>query len=538
MMNIDLKRELDSKITKSFLSNSLNMKIVFKIVNMLGKEMSQSSTLKSLHFYLKGGNSFDLLKGNQLSGDFDFQLCLRKESYENVTNWKEDIVLIDNKLQEILEKVCMQYDEICKQIENEQCDNQKKDKINFQVENIFNEKIDDYDSGQFSTGHMLIGKSYLENTYSQIISKINLQKGETRLNINKNEIESQTNDSDSPQPMWYVNYTIPGFILYRIVLRRAYKKGNEIEHLKSEIIDISIPRYGSNEVYMSQENVITHFQNVSVIDQRLFGFKLPGWGYHFYENLNLLQEIILGISGSKHKREKRITRGKDALEKLLEKNDNSLEKILTQDRIKENENDTILGLVSAYVHNIDTYNVLNGNMMNDIKNKIKGFYMSELKSSQFKVKQKNLFLYLVEFQTRNNVLNNMIMFKDLKNAVDEIKKLGAVTPKPHFLIYNFDKTKLIGNDEIPIRFLVMNVDSYNYNKIKNEYMRINGEKDVIEFDNQCYFVLRMGGGNCYLIMNHNLNGNAISYEQILERTLIQSQRYRLALAYNKMEKEM
>lgn len=525
MMDINLKRELDSKITSSFLSDSQNMNIVFKMVNMLGNEIKRDEMLKSLHFYVKGGNSIALLENKPFSGDFDFQLSLNKESYENVKNWQENIISIDSKLRQILTDICNQYDEICRQSSNEK----------FKVENIFDDRIGDYVSDKFSIGHMLIGKNYLKNTYSQIISKINLQKGETRLNISKSEIESQTSNSEVVKPMWYVNYTIPGFILYRIVLRKSYKKGKETEHLKSEIIDISIPRYGSDEVYMSQENIITHFKDVSIYKKEFSGFKVPGWGYHFYENLNLLQEIKLNISGSKHKKEKRINRGTLALNHLLEKNGNSLDNILYSNKIYENDEEAILGLVEAYAYNVDTYHVLNKAMMDNIKSKIKEFYTSELKTTPIRKEQRNLFSNLVEYQTNNNVLNNMIMFKDLEKAVNEVKRLGLVSPEPYFLIYNFDKTKLMDKDEIPVRFLVMNVNSHNYNKIKDEYKK---SASIFEFEDQCYIILRVSGGTCYLIMNHTLKSNAISYEQILERTIIQSQRYRLALAYNKIKKEI
>ena len=48
MIDIDKKRKLDSDITKAFLSDSLNKEIVFKMVHILGKEISQSSKLGSL----------------------------------------------------------------------------------------------------------------------------------------------------------------------------------------------------------------------------------------------------------------------------------------------------------------------------------------------------------------------------------------------------------------------------------------------------------------------------------------------------------
>lgn len=335
--------------------------------------------------------------------------------------------------------------------------------------------------------------------------------------------------------MWYVNYRIPGFILYRIVLRRAYKKENEIEHLKSEIIDISIPRYGSNEVYMSQEGVITHFCEVSTLYEDWTGFKVPGWGYHFYENLNLLQEIELGISGSKHKKEKREKRGKNALDHLLQNNDRSLTKIILDDSINESKGHNILGFLAAHLYNIDSYGVLDGELIGNIKEKIKKFYKAELNAVPISENQENLFLNLVKFQTKNNVLNNMITFEDLTS---EIKKLEAMCldkkTKPQFYIYNFDIIKSDDKEPIPLRFLVMKVSTANYENIKINYKK-NNKDDIIENNNQCSLTLRSRGGTCYLIMAHDLNNNAIKYKQILERTIIQSQRYRLSLANKKMK---
>lgn len=520
MMDINRKRELDSQLTSSFLTKKSNMNIVKEMVKMLGEKMNNRLTLQSPHFYLKGGNSISLLENQPFTGDFDFQLSLDKEAYQDIQKWKKQINDIDQILRDILKEICKE----CK-------------KNDFVIEDSFDNIKIDYTADQFSTGYMLIGKSYLEETYSDIISKINLQKGETRLNINKNEIESQTKDSKSPQPMWYVNYTIPGFILYRIVLRRAYKKGNEIEHLKSEIIDISIPRYGSNEVYMSQEGVITHFCEVSTLYEDWTGFKVPGWGYHFYENLNLLQEIELGISGSKHKKEKREKRGKNALDHLLQNNERSLTKIILDDSINESKGHNILGFLAAHLYNIDSYGVLDGELIGNIKEKIKKFYKAELNAVPISENQENLFLNLVKFQTKNNVLNNMITFEDLTS---EIKKLEAMCldkkTKPQSYIYNFDIIKSDDKEPIPLRFLVMKVSTANYENIKINYKK-NNKDDIIENNNQCSLTLRSRGGTCYLIMAHDLNNNAIKYKQILERTIIQSQRYRLALAYNKMKKE-
>lgn len=80
----------------------------------------------------------------------------------------------------------------------------------------------------------------------------------------------------------------------------------------------------------------------------------------------------------------------------------------------------------------------------------------------------------------------------------------------------------------------MKVSTANYENIKINYKK-NNKDDIIENNNQCSLTLRSRGGTCYLIMAHDLNNNAIKYKQILERTIIQSQRYRLSLANKKMK---
>ena len=140
MMDINRKRELDSQLTSSFLTKKSNMDIVKEMVKMLGEKMNNRLTLQSPHFYLKGGNSISLLENQPFTGDFDFQLSLDKEAYQDIQKWKKQINDIDQILRDILKEICKE----CK-------------KNDFVIEDSFDNIKIDYTADQFSTGYMLIG---------------------------------------------------------------------------------------------------------------------------------------------------------------------------------------------------------------------------------------------------------------------------------------------------------------------------------------------------------------------------------------------
>lgn len=113
-------------------------------------------------------------------------------------------------------------------------------------------------------------------------------------------------------PSIYVNHTIPGFFLYRLAIvygfRITHKGKTEDIRFKSEVVDLSTPRMGNPESYISAKDEITILN-----DDANGHFKIPGWRYMLFENLLLIGEIELGISGSAHKENKRKSRASKAL---------------------------------------------------------------------------------------------------------------------------------------------------------------------------------------------------------------------------------
>jgi hypothetical protein len=125
------------------------------------------------------------------------------------------------------------------------------------------------------TSCITIGTSFGRRTYSEIVRDPHYGFAEGRLDLGRptNEIQGVALPANCAHcgPAIYVNNTIPGFILYRMAYACNYTVGTDGFSIKSEIIDISIPRAGSAEIYMSQEGAVTRFR-------LLGGFTIPGWG--------------------------------------------------------------------------------------------------------------------------------------------------------------------------------------------------------------------------------------------------------------------
>lgn len=347
ILNLDDKRAIEAEITKKFLED--NKELVKLLVTNFSNKMKRILLNEKYNFYLKGGNALSKLKGEECTGDYDFQLMPPVATYRN---WSGSFKNIDDTLIEILKET---IEESAKQSEPKfetECFKAnivqklaKKKSINL-INLIQGDRCDNF---------MQIGKIYGVKSYSQILRDPNLNEKISKKKFREVvdvKTENLVGKSKDFGPSVYVNYTIPGFILYRLVYRYAYTEGlkNEEISLKSEIIDISIPRFESPEVFMSQEGIITYFRNADDMQ-----FKIPGWGYHFYENINLLQEIKLGVSGSKDKIEKRVNRLKEALEKLKEVNGNQFTNILVNRINEDSSNRKILGYFGAMTYNVDNY---------------------------------------------------------------------------------------------------------------------------------------------------------------------------------------
>lgn len=388
-MTLDEKRKTEAALTGLFVRS--NKHKLLETARFLAGKFSEGTVLMD-NFYLKGGNAFFILSKTAANdpdapeGDYDFQFVPEAAAYRD---WENSIRAIDQKIITALKETVQNF----RSGFNTDC---------FKAENIIG-LIQGEKSGtrqditikeQESVGGItLIGKKYMAQSYIEV-AKEALKQDDKRVKLDSgdfiyNDIPniSGLSESGDPsvigEPSIYVNYTIPGFVLYRMVCKFRYKvstggKEEEIT-LKSEIIDISVPRAGSGEVYMSQNGVITHFREKD-------GFNIPGWGYHLYENINLLQEIALGVSGSAHKKEKREDRLKKAAEILIKANGGpkkTLDDIsfLLNETISEPYSDTeskkILGYYSALIYSIKDECTFK-NIIGKIYGNCVGAYFSDL----------------------------------------------------------------------------------------------------------------------------------------------------------------
>lgn len=313
-MTLDEKRKTEAALTSEFVGK--NKGKLLEIAKCLAAKFD-TGMRDMKNFYLKGGNAFYILDkegGSDLTGkdapegDYDFQFVPDESVYDC---WQNKIKKIDENILCALKETAKEY----KNGFNTDC---------FKDENIIqllSKNIDGHPSDikitarELVSGAARIGAKYLTLGYSEV-AKAAMAEPDKRIKLDTADFCSET-IAEGCEPSVYVNYTIPGFILYRMVYKFRYTaviNGRQQKFsLKSEIADISVPRVGSGEVYMSQEGVVTNFR-------KKCDFNIPGWGYHLYENINLIQEIDFGISGSAHKKAKREARLKRAAEALIKAN--------------------------------------------------------------------------------------------------------------------------------------------------------------------------------------------------------------------------
>lgn len=305
-LSYENKRIIDAEITKRFLRD--NRDIVKKLVGNFAVCMNDGG----FRYYLKGGNAVAILRdGNEehLDGDFDFQLRPAAGDY---ANWTGNYANLNTRLVHILKDTV----DITAAMEDigrfrEECFETEAVKALAAAKGI---DLGGLRRLERRSDIMYIGRKYGEMSYTGIIESGNGGRIEEKGIVEDSE-EEFDGRGKAFGPSVYVNYTIPGFILYRMVYSYSYEMDGQRFNLKSEIIDLSIPRPGSAEVYLSQEGVVTYFRDSGIAG---YPFQIPGWGYHLYENINLLQEIELGVSGSADKKQKRVDRLKEALD-VLEK---------------------------------------------------------------------------------------------------------------------------------------------------------------------------------------------------------------------------
>lgn len=318
------KRVIDAEITKKFLADNRNL------VKRLVENFAAFMNAGEFRYYLKGGNAIKILNGedeDHLDGDFDFQLLPGAGVY---ANWAGNFEDLNGALVNIL-KNTVDRTAAMAGIGNFNLDCFRVEIVRvLAIEKEIH--LGNLQQGERHNDIMYIGERYGRMPYTGIIEAGGGQRIEGEGLVRRAGVQFDAVGT-AFGPSVYVNYTIPGFILYRMVYSYQYEMDGQVFNLKSEIIDLSVPRPGSAEVYLSQEGVVTHFRQSGIA---AYPFMIPGWGYHLYENINLLQEIVLGISGSPDKRQKRIDRLNLALGMLVRANGQAgrLENIL-RDNINE-----------------------------------------------------------------------------------------------------------------------------------------------------------------------------------------------------------
>ena len=341
------------------------------------------------HLYLKGGNAISALSGAPMTGDFDFQMVPDDAAYQN---WNQTVAdcdtLIFTAFNAAINAVAGVPFDVAPFIlppRQPQPPLGNPPPAGYAFPRNSNMYKADFDYGANVQSvrrncRVKIGQPYANMTYTQIINDHRFDKVQQRLLFTPHDIQASIQSAVLPPllanngPMYYVNYTIPGFILYRLVYSYEYTDNNPAlaaqEHtyiLKSEIIDVSVPRKGSGEVHISQDHVITHFRPYTSpgppaplqppLPQGVT-ISIPGWGYHLYEAITLIQEIELGISGSPHKRQKRLDRGRQALHELLRAgpvNMNVRHGAALYEPCPPNGLFQILNYIQALTNNVDDY---------------------------------------------------------------------------------------------------------------------------------------------------------------------------------------
>ncbi len=557
IMDPDKRRVLDAVITKDFLAK--NQLIVRMIVNEFAVQMNAAGlTGPGYRFYLKGGNALSILSGRPIDGDYDFQLMPSDAAY---ADWGNSFPMLDTAIMNVLTGTIIN---VADQIAGMPAPQPGFNVSSFTAAalrgwagtagNPINKAGIDLSNlvqGDRQNNIRRIGINYRMHTFHQIVTDPNFVQ-----NRIEGDVQIDIQNFNNPRarnlgPMIYVNYTIPGFILYRVVYSYIYNIGGDTFNLKSEIIDVSVPRPGSAERHMSQEGVVTHFRPAVV-----YPFDIPGWGYHFYENINLLQEIELGISGSPQKGDKRISRLGDSMRALITANDPNRQRLSSILKMTMNEpgnNGTVTsirGYFGALAYNINDYNAYNQDaivyLQNKIMDKISSHYkISESLWGQSKFTDCQKLVYYKLSSKFDKAVNTISAAIDLINIFlqpyqNQCEKRLRMTAGETFQ-YISPLTELLTDGLLPCDYIVAEVKTVVFNKLKGFCSNRAGEvryngfgTPVAAFScvlNSPANKPRMFKGTLFVIFQDC--GNRLSQPcnthitEILQRSILESQRYSL-----------
>ncbi|MCG9595178.1 hypothetical protein L1D15_00435 [Vibrio sp. Isolate25] len=307
-------------------------------------------------------------------------------------------------------------------------------------------------------------------------------------------------------PTIYVNHTIPGFLLYRLAIvydfRITHGGNTEDIRFKSEVVDLSTPRMGNPESYISVKDEVTVLS-----DDQNNEFKIPGWRYMLFENLLLIGEIELGVSGSPHKEAKRKERAAAAFYAIAGLNNNranlkALGNAATIQEIPNQQNGThrrgiipqvkydLLGKVNHFAASVNEQGPT-GDVIDYINKAVEGNYDLAITGSGLLLTsacdQSNVNKLMKNLSNLKACILNPLTFSQVNTALSILLKPNStkVNPNDKFKVVNdallstwlqLDSKDCFKNMDFPLGLVKLTVNTNAYNDIKGRAVYLKSKK--------------------------------------------------------------
>ncbi|MCG9677794.1 hypothetical protein [Vibrio sp. Isolate24] len=307
-------------------------------------------------------------------------------------------------------------------------------------------------------------------------------------------------------PTIYVNHTIPGFLLYRLAIvydfRITHGGNTEDIRFKSEVVDLSTPRMGNPESYISVKDEVTVLS-----DDQNNEFKIPGWRYMLFENLLLIGEIELGVSGSPHKEAKRKERAAAAFYAIAGLNNNranlkALGNAATIQEIPNQQNGThrrgiipqvkydLLGKVNHFAASVNEQGPTD-DVIDYINKAVEGNYDLAITGSGLLLTsacdQSNVNKLMKNLPNLKACILNPLTFSQVNTALSILLKPNStkVNPNDKFKVVNdallstwlqLDSKDCFKNMDFPLGLVKLTVNTNAYNDIKGRAVYLKSKK--------------------------------------------------------------
>ncbi|WP_281629687.1 hypothetical protein [Vibrio sp. St2] len=307
-------------------------------------------------------------------------------------------------------------------------------------------------------------------------------------------------------PTIYVNHTIPGFLLYRLAIvydfRITHGGNTEDIRFKSEVVDLSTPRMGNPESYISAKDEVTVLH-----DDQNGDFKIPGWRYMLFENLLLIGEIELGVSGSPHKEAKRKKRAAAAMYAIAGLNNNranlkALGNAATIQEIPNQQNGThrrgiipqvkydLLGKVNHFAASVNEQGP-SGDVIGHINKAVEGNYDLAITGSGLQLTaacdQSNVNKLMKNLPNLKACILNPLTFSQVNTALSILLKPKSkkVNPNDKFKVVNdallsawlqLGSKDFFKNVDFPLGLVNLTVNTNAYNDIKGRAVDLKSKK--------------------------------------------------------------